>query len=149
MSSFWFEHDECDDLCVVAYSGVGRPPEPWCDRFARKIVYQDDCWFWRSAINKKDSERNRLNFSLRQGDLHLKFGVVQMDACRWIYQRIIGPIPEGLQLDHFYCNNWRCVNPRHLEPVTNLENNRRYAPIRATWTIRNRGSFAGRREGAK
>lgn len=136
----------CDELCETKYSGFGRPPTPWCVRFAKKIVYiENGCWLWRSAIGKLDKERNRLNFSLRQGDLHEKFGCIQMDACRWIYQRVIGAIPEGLQLDHFYCNNWRCVNPYHLEPVTHLENNSRYAPIRATWTIHDSfGRFAGR-----
>lgn len=35
-----------------------------------------------------------------------------------------GPIPPGLALDHL-CRNKLCVNPRHLEPVTYTENNRR------------------------
>ncbi|WKW85244.1 HNH endonuclease [Mycobacterium phage Aikoy] len=136
---------ECDSLCAATYSGVGRKPKPWCERFADKLVYVGECWLWRAAVDKLDNERNRLNFSLRQGDLHERFGCNSMDACRWIYQRVIGEIPEGLQLDHFYCNNWRCVNPFHLEPVTNLENNSRYAEIRAKWTVRDSsGKFAGR-----
>lgn len=38
------------------------------------------------------------------------------------YEREIGPIPDGLQLDHFACDNRGCCNPRHCRPVTNREN---------------------------
>lgn len=38
-----------------------------------------------------------------------------------IYEMIIGPIQQGLELDHL-CRNHGCVNPAHLEPVTHKEN---------------------------
>ena len=40
---------------------------------------------------------------------------------RLAYEHFVGPIPEGLQLDH-HCRNRACCNPAHLEPVTNQEN---------------------------
>jgi hypothetical protein len=40
------------------------------------------------------------------------------------YVLLVGPIPEGLHLDHL-CRVRRCVNPAHLEPVTPGENVRR------------------------
>lgn len=40
------------------------------------------------------------------------------------YEEEKGPVPEGLELDHT-CENRRCCNLDHLEPVTHLENVRR------------------------
>lgn len=42
-------------------------------------------------------------------------------AHRVAYEEFVGPIPEGLQIDHL-CRNRGCVNPYHLEPVTQREN---------------------------
>jgi hypothetical protein len=56
-------------------------------------------------------------------------------AHRWLYKRWIGPIPEGLQLDHLChnadpacnegdkCPHRACVNPLHLKPKTHRDNN--------------------------
>lgn len=45
-------------------------------------------------------------------------------AHRWIYEQIVGPIPEGLEIDHL-CRHGLCVDVAHLEPVTPDENKRR------------------------
>ena len=45
-------------------------------------------------------------------------------AHRVAYEFFIGPIPGGLVLDHL-CSTPLCVNPAHLDPVTQQENTRR------------------------
>jgi hypothetical protein len=45
-------------------------------------------------------------------------------AHRVTYEAFVGPIPEGLVIDHL-CRRRRCVNPLHLQAVLPLENWRR------------------------
>jgi len=45
-------------------------------------------------------------------------------AHRWAFEHFVGPIPDGLTLDHL-CLLPFCVRPEHLEPVTSGENSRR------------------------
>ncbi|TDD77726.1 HNH endonuclease [Actinomadura rubrisoli] len=49
---------------------------------------------------------------------------------RFVYESLVGPIPEGLVLDHL-CRVRACCNPAHLEPVTDRVNILRGASITA------------------
>lgn len=69
------------------------------------------CWTW---LRGKTSD----------GYGHLSHYGRQTYVHRFAYEMLVGPIPEGLQLDHL-CRNTSCANPDHLEPVTNRENARR------------------------
>lgn len=82
-----------------------------CKRFWEKVQKTETCWLWASNVNGS-------------GYGHFWNGNRLVVAHRWAYEHLIGPIPEGLQLDHL-CRVRRCVNPSHLEPVTRGENIRR------------------------
>jgi hypothetical protein len=69
-------------------------------------------------------------------------GYVCVMAHRWLYERWVGPIPDGLQLDHL-CRNRACVNPDHLEPVTPAENTRRGRVLQSPDTHCPHGALLG------
>lgn len=75
------------------------------------------CWLWRSS--RRSSGHG--TFVERKGGPTKATG-----AHRVAYEYLVGPIPDGLVLDHL-CRNPPCVNPAHLEPVTQHENSRRAA----------------------
>lgn len=68
----------------------------------------DDCWLWAGEVNSRG-----------YGYLHGGHDIYV--AHRAVYEDMVGPIPSGLFLDHL-CGNRICVNPAHLEPVTNKVN---------------------------
>jgi hypothetical protein len=70
-----------------------------------------DCWLWTGAIHRDGYA------AIRAGGKHRK-------VHRIAYELLVGPIPEGLQLDHL-CRERHCLNPLHLEPTTPSENKRR------------------------
>lgn len=74
------------------------------------------CWVWTGCRN---NGRGYGQFRVG-GRLDGKTKLVH----RLVYDLLVGPIPEGLQLDHL-CRNRACCNPAHLEPVTQEENRRR------------------------
>lgn len=58
------------------------------------------------------------------GYVQFQAGGVRRVAHRVAFELERGPIPDGLVLDHL-CREPRCVNPAHLEPVTQRENTMR------------------------
>jgi hypothetical protein len=90
------------------------------ERFWPKVEVTGFCWNWTGS---QESAMGHGMFNLGAADDRRP-----VRAHRFAYEALIGPIPEGLELDHL-CRNPRCVNPDHLEPVTHEENMRRgYAP---------------------
>ena len=89
---------------------MAPPKRPPLERFLEKVVHdaQAGCWVWSG------------------GRIHEGYGVFWLGgktlrAHRWAYETFVGPIPEGLVLDHL-CRRPECVNPEHLEPVTQSVN---------------------------
>ncbi len=52
----------------------------------------------------------------------------------WAYKHWVGDVPDGLELDHFACDNPSCVNPTHLRPTTPRENSLRSNSL-AAWFL--------------
>lgn len=69
-----------------------------------------DCWLWmgardrRSGYGRTDSGLSSTSYTHRA-----------------FYEYLVGPVPEGLELDHL-CRVRSCGNPNHLEPVTHQIN---------------------------
>jgi hypothetical protein len=119
---------ECRGLCKPHHVMLRRRNDPlvlcplptdtellW-QRFARD---PSGCWLWKGSLSKEGYGRVR-----RHGWAH-----------REMYELLVGPIPDGLTLDHL-CRTTRCVNPSHLEPVTFEENVRRMHAARPKVCVR-------------
>lgn len=103
---------------TILLNGRGKPVEV---RFMMKVVdgplperrpELGPCWIWMGS-----------SCDLGYGHFWTDEGRCPR-AHRWSYEYFVGAIPEGLLLDHL-CHRPACVNPDHLEPVTNGENVRR------------------------
>jgi hypothetical protein len=76
--------------------------------FAMYAVEKDGCWGWSGTVSP-------------DGYSHFSYGGQQTYAHRAAYEIHVGPIPEGMLIDH-KCHTRSCVNPAHLHPVTNKQN---------------------------
>lgn len=89
------------------------------ERLSTRFLVDDGCWPW---IGGKPHG---------YGVLRVPGGEVRR-AHVVLYELLVGPVPDGLELDHL-CRNRGCVSPTHMEPVTPAENGRRGAVAR--WAV--------------
>lgn len=93
---------------------IGGPDAPrdmdWLLRWTIPVPYSG-CYLWLGAVS--------------QGDYgSVNDGTGTQPAHRVAYKLANGPIPAGMEIDHL-CRVHCCVNPAHLEAVTNRENKMR------------------------
>lgn len=65
-----------------------------------------DCWEWDGPLD---------------ADGYARIGNKQ--AHRFLYKKLVGPIPKGFVLHHL-CENRSCVKPSHLQPLSREEHAR-------------------------
>lgn len=78
----------------------------------RYEISETGCWLWTGGVSAKNY--GQISSS------RIKSAGTRI-AHRFAYELLVGPIPEGLTLDHL-CRVRICVNPDHLEPVSSREN---------------------------
>lgn len=82
-------------------------PEMRFFSYIEPVTEWDACWIWTGWGS--------------DGYGRFMLGDGAVCAHRWSYEFLRAEIPDDLQIDHL-CRNRRCVNPWHLEPVTQREN---------------------------
>jgi hypothetical protein len=75
---------------------------------AYEVDVRTGCWIWKRSLTAKGYGKLFVNGK-------------SVTAHKYIYELHKGSVPDGLVLDHL-CRNRNCVNPDHLEPVTQKEN---------------------------
>ena len=83
-------------------------------RFWQYVSKSEGCWHWKGTTSK--------GYGLFATGAAGRRVTVQ--AHRFAYEDTVGPIPDGLQLDHL-CRVRHCVRPAHMDPVDNRTNSLR------------------------
>lgn len=94
-------------------------PWPWMTRWPVVVDPVFGCWLWQ-----RQTDRDGYGISFA--------GKSRKRAHRAVYEERVGPIPDGMELEHD-CRSRSCVNPEHLEPVTRSQNE-----LRKAWAVRAR-----------
>lgn len=82
-------------------------------RILSKVTTNGDCHLWGGSLQK-----NGYGYTTWPKD---GGGWKHVRVHRLFYEAFVGPIPDGLEIDHT-CKVRNCVNPDHLRAVTHQEN---------------------------
>lgn len=87
---------------------MGKPANTISRIMGQLVVQQNGCCLWPGT---KVDGYGRVRYEGRKWLVH-----------RLLYEHFVGSVPEGMELDHFVCQNRACGNFAHVEPVTDREN---------------------------
>lgn len=93
----------CTKNCAYQFRALFHPEGFW-----KYVDKTGECWEWIGYVSTTGYGALRKNS-------------VPYYAHRLSYELVFGSIPDGLVIDH-KCRNKICVNPEHLEAVTQREN---------------------------
>lgn len=91
--------------------------------FWAHVQKTESCWLWTGRTIQSSGKARYPRIAVK-----IDGKWIDVLAHRWSHEYFIGPIPEGLTVDHVKargCTSTLCVNPDHLEAVTQRENNLR------------------------
>lgn len=102
----------------LGHPGRARIGRTVAERFWEKVDILGDaeCWPWNGHVGANGYGQ----FSRQRAD----GSTIYSTAHRTAYEIGRGPFDPELTIDHL-CENTRCMNPSHLEPVTQSENSLR------------------------
>lgn len=83
------------------------------------LIEIDRCWVWKGSLSRAGYGR----LTIREGGKKMT-----KSAHRVSYETFVGKIPVGLTIDHL-CKNKACINPDHLEAVSQKVNVHRANPL--------------------
>jgi hypothetical protein len=119
------------------YAGRMEAPERVIARIFDRVDCSDvtACWMWPGAVYSPGC--GHISWQVNNQQFH-------RTVHRVVYEALVGPIPEGMDLDHLChdpaichpdpasaCPHRRCCNPSHLEPVSRSVNLRRGGTVAA------------------
>lgn len=85
--------------------GTALTPE---QRFWANVNQTDGCWIWTASTTSAGYGQMSVRSKMKY-------------AHRVSYELLVGPIPEGSEIDHI-CFVRKCVNPKHLRLATRKQN---------------------------
>ena len=91
---------------------MARTVTPASERLWKRVNKTDDCWLWTGCLDRKG-----------YGIIGDKIGAqkVSVRVHRLAYESLVRPLSADEQVDH-RCHVRHCLNPEHLRPVTNKQN---------------------------
>lgn len=90
------------------------PPDERFEAYAVSGATEDDCWDWGGSVQKRRSTASPYGVMTIEGK--------RVFAHRYSYMKYNNVTLTPAEPVHHTCSNTLCVNPKHLQVVTQIEN---------------------------